>query len=59
MAKKMMGRRKFAKVMKEFEEGQLHASSKVGPVVTEPKQAVAIAYSETKRKKKKKKMKSK
>jgi len=34
------------KVMKEFREGKLHAGSKKGPIVTDEKQAWAIAYSE-------------
>lgn len=40
------------KVMTEFKEGKLHSGSKKGPEVTNPKQAVAIAYSEAKRAKK-------
>lgn len=40
-------------VMAEFERGTLHSGS--GDIVTNPKQAVAIAYSESKRAKKKKK----
>lgn len=52
---KMMGKRKFAKVMKEFEKGDLHSSSIMGPLVTKPAQAKAIAYSEVKRAKKKRK----
>ena len=49
MAKKLMSRKKFKKVMKEFEEKQLHTGSKHGPVVTNPKQAVAIALSESRK----------
>jgi hypothetical protein len=45
--------RKVKKVMKEFAKGDLHSGSKSGPVVTSPKQAVAIGYSEAKRGKKK------
>lgn len=45
---------KVAKVMKEFKSGKLHSGSKKGPQVTNPKQAVAIAYSEAKKAKKKK-----
>ena len=33
-------------VMKEFGAGELHAGSSQGPVVKNPKQAVAIALSE-------------
>lgn len=43
---------KVKKVMKEFSEGSLHAESKKGPVVTNPKQALAIGYSEARRGKK-------
>lgn len=45
---------KFEKVMHEFKEHKLHAGSKKGPMVKNPKQAIAIAYSEAKRAKKKK-----
>ncbi len=48
------GKKKIKKVMKEYKEGKLHSGSKKGPKVTNPKQAVAIAYSEAKRAKKKK-----
>ena len=40
--------------MHEFKEGDLHSGSKKGPKVTNPKQAVAIAYSEAGEKKSKK-----
>jgi len=43
---------KIKKVMREFKEGELHSGSKKGPVVTNPKQAVAIAMSESRKKKK-------
>ena len=43
--------KKMAKVMNEFKHGQLHSGSKKGPVVTNQKQAVAIAYSEAKKRK--------
>jgi hypothetical protein len=42
---------KIRKVMREFKKGTLH-SGKKGPVVKNPKQAIAIAISESKRKKK-------
>jgi hypothetical protein len=35
-----------SKVMKKFEKHKLHAGSKHGPIVTNPKQAVAIKMSE-------------
>lgn len=37
---------KVKKVMKEFKEGSLHSGSKKGPVVSNPKQAIAIGLSE-------------
>lgn len=40
---------KFKKVMKEFKEGHLHSGKKEGPLVTNPRQAVAIAYSEARK----------
>ena len=46
---------KMDKVFHEFGEGKLHAGSKKGPVVTNPKQSVAIAFSEAARAYKKKK----
>jgi len=46
--------KKVKKVMKEFSSGKLHSGSKKGPVVTNPKQAVAIGYSEARQAKKKK-----
>lgn len=44
-------KKKIKKVMKEFGKGELHSGSKSGPVVTNPKQAVAIGYSEARKKK--------
>lgn len=52
MAKKVI--KKIKKVMHEFEEGELHSSSKSGPKVKSKEQALAIAYSEAKEKKNKK-----
>lgn len=43
---------KVSKVMHEYKEGKLHSGSKKGPVVSNPKQAIAIALSEARRKKK-------
>jgi hypothetical protein len=37
---------KIAKVMREYKAGKLHSGSKKGPVVKNPKQAMAIALSE-------------
>jgi len=37
---------KVKKVMKEYKEEKLHSGSKKGPIVTSPKQAVAIAMHE-------------
>lgn len=40
---------KIRTVMKEFKEGKLHSGSKKGPVVTSPKQAIAISLSEARK----------
>jgi hypothetical protein len=42
------GSAKVQKVMHEFKGGMLHSGSKKGPVVTNKKQAIAIALSEAK-----------
>jgi hypothetical protein len=42
---KMGGQAKVGRVMREFKKGKLH-SGKKGPVVKNPKQAIAIALSE-------------
>ena len=41
---------KVEKVMHEYKEGELHSSQKGGPIVTNRKQAVAIALSEARKK---------
>lgn len=40
---------KFRAVMREYKRGHLHSGSKRGPLVTNPRQAAAIAYSEQRR----------
>ena len=40
---------KIGKVLHEFKAGSLHSGSKKGPVVTNPKQAVAISLNEARR----------
>lgn len=42
------GQAKVSKVIGEFKAGDLHSGSKKGPVVKEPKQAIAIALAEKK-----------
>jgi len=46
-------KRKIKKVMSEYKAGNLHSGSKTGPLVSEPKQAIAIAMSESRKAKKK------
>lgn len=41
--------KKIKKVMHEFGRGELHSGSKKGPIVSNPKQAQAIAISEARR----------
>lgn len=53
MKKPTKAAKKTAKVMREFKAGTLHSGSKKGPVVKNPKQAIAIALSEAKKAKKK------
>jgi Family of unknown function (DUF6496) len=51
MAKKKLKKKaaKVEKVMHEWKEGELHSGSKKGPVVSNRKQAVAIALSEARK----------
>jgi hypothetical protein len=42
--------KKVKKVMTEMKEGKLHSGSKKGPVVSNPKQGIAIALSEARAK---------
>ena len=44
---------KVKKVMHEMKEGKLHSGSKKGPLVTNPKQAIAIGISEYRKNSKK------
>lgn len=41
--------KKIKKVMHEFKESKLHSGSKKGPIVKNPKQAIAIALSESRK----------
>jgi len=43
------GKKKVEKVMHEYAEGKLHSGSKKGPIVSNRKQAVAIALSEARK----------
>ena len=43
------GKKKISKVMKEFDSGKLHSGSKKGPIVKNPKQAIAIGLSEARK----------
>ena len=49
------GAKKVERVMSEYKHGELHSGSKTGPMVKNPKQAVAIALSEARAAGKKKK----
>jgi hypothetical protein len=41
--------KKIGNVMREMKEGKLHSGSKKGPIVTNPKQGIAIAMSEARK----------
>lgn len=41
---------KIKKVMHEFKHEELHSGSKKGPVVKDPKQAIAISLAESRKK---------
>lgn len=49
MKRKQVKKKKVEKVMHEFKEGTLHSGSKKGPIVTNPKQAIAISLSEARK----------
>jgi hypothetical protein len=49
---KAKGSAKVKKVMREWKTGKLHSGSKKGPLVSNKKQAVAIALSEARKKSK-------
>jgi hypothetical protein len=56
-ASKKAKRHRMKEEMDKFKEGKLHSGSKKGPLVTNPKQAIAISLSESGQSKKKKKRK--
>jgi Family of unknown function (DUF6496) len=58
-APKKMKKARMKEEMHDFKEGKLRSGSKHGPVVTNPKQAVAIALHESGMSKKHKKSKHK
>lgn len=49
------GQKTIVSVMRDFKKGGLHSGSNEGPLVTNPKQAIAIALSESKKRPRKKK----
>jgi len=42
--------KKIHKVMGKFKSGELHSGSKKGPIVSSPRQAIAIGLSEARKK---------
>lgn len=49
MLSKQRRTEKVRQTMHEFKHGELHSTSKTGPVVRNPKQAVAIALSQARK----------
>lgn len=49
MKNKVKGKPKIKKVMEEFKNHELHSGSKKGPIVSNPKQAIAIGLSEARK----------